>query len=88
MRASVHGDVLHSRPGVVNYNRTGDDNDIVVFYGGNDGMLHAVKGGRGAGGGTELWAFVAPEFFPKLKRLHDNVPRSRPPIPAPTSSTA
>ena len=72
VRASVHGDVLHSRPGVVNYNRTGDDNDVVVFYGGNDGMLHAVKGGRGAGGGTELWAFVAPEFFPKLKRLHDN----------------
>jgi type IV pilus assembly protein PilY1 len=71
-RPSIHGDVLHSRPGVVNYNRTGDDNDVVVFYGGNDGMLHAVKGGRAADGGTELWAFVAPEFFPKLKRLHDN----------------
>ena len=75
VRASIHGDVLHSRPGVVNYNRTGDDNDIVVFYGGNDGMLHAVKGGRSSGGGTELWAFVAPEFFPKLKRLHDNGPK-------------
>ncbi|HEU5282409.1 MAG TPA: pilus assembly protein PilY, partial [Burkholderiales bacterium] len=42
IRASVHGDVLHSRPAVVNYNRNGDDNDIVVFYGGNDALLHAV----------------------------------------------
>jgi type IV pilus assembly protein PilY1 len=75
VRASIHGDVLHSRPGVVNYNRTGDDNDIVVFYGGNDGMLHAIKGGQGSGGGKELWSFVAPEFFPKLKRLHDNAPK-------------
>jgi type IV pilus assembly protein PilY1 len=75
VRASIHGDVLHSRPGVVNYNRTGDDNDIVVFYGGNDGLLHAVTGGQGGGGGTELWSFVAPEFFPKLKRLYDNGPK-------------
>ena len=40
----AHGDVLHSRPAVVNYGRTA--NDIVVFYGANDGMLHAVKGGQ------------------------------------------
>jgi len=75
VRASVHGDVLHSRPAVVNYNRTGDDNDIVVFYGGNDGMLHAIKGGQNASGGTELWSFVAPEFFGRLKRLADNTPK-------------
>lgn len=75
IRASVHGDVLHSRPAVVNYNRTGDDNDIVVFYGGNDAMLHAVRGGQSATGGEELWAFVAPEFFSKLKRLSENTPK-------------
>jgi type IV pilus assembly protein PilY1 len=58
IRASVHGDVLHSRPAVINYNRlknliTGTDadstlqrdSDIYVFYGTNGGMLHAVKGG-------------------------------------------
>jgi type IV pilus assembly protein PilY1 len=75
VRASVHGDVLHSRPAVVNYNRTGDDNDIVVFYGGNDALLHAVRGGQGANGGEEVWAFVAPDFFGKLKRLSENTPK-------------
>jgi len=75
VRASIHGDVLHSRPGVINYNRTGDDNDIVVFYGGNDGLLHAVRGGQDSNGGEELWAFAAPEFFGKYKRLYDNVPK-------------
>ena len=74
VRASAHGDVLHSRPGVVNYNRTGGDDDIVVFYGGGDGLLHAIKGGQAADGGQELWAFVAPEFFPRLKRLYENGP--------------
>jgi type IV pilus assembly protein PilY1 len=83
VRASIHGDVLHSRPAVVNYNRNGDDNDIVVFYGGNDSLVHAVKGGQSASGGEELWAFVAPEFYGKLKRLADNTPKISTPDPKP-----
>ncbi len=73
IRASVHGDVLHSRPAVINYNRAGQpaDRDIYVFYGGNDGVFRAVKGGADPSDGTEAWGFVAPEFFPKLKRLRD-----------------
>lgn len=75
IRASVHGDVLHSRPAVVNYNRTGDENDVYVFYGTNDGLLRAIKGGSlASGGGREAWAFVAPEFFGKLKRQRDQSP--------------
>jgi Tfp pilus tip-associated adhesin PilY1 len=80
VRASVHGDVLHSRPAVVNYNRnstttTTDDNDVYVFYGANDGMLHAIKGGSlASGGGREQWAFIPEEFFGKLKRLRDQTP--------------
>ncbi len=74
IRASVHGDVLHSRPAVVNYNRYGDDNDVVIFYGANDGLFRAVKGGQNAGDGYEKWAFVPTEFFPGLKRLRDNTP--------------
>lgn len=75
VRASVHGDVLHSRPAVVNYNRNGDDNDVFVFYGANDGMLHAIKGASEAsGGGKEEWAFIPPEFFGKLKRLRNQTP--------------
>src|SRR6185436_5182576 len=44
VRASVHGDVLHSRPITVNYGRfpadpaqPANDNDVYVFYGANDG---------------------------------------------------
>ena len=67
VRASVHGDVLHSRPAVVNYNRNGDENDVFVFYGANDGMLHAIKGAsETSGGGKEQWAFIPSEFFGKL----------------------
>jgi type IV pilus assembly protein PilY1 len=74
IRASAHGDVLHSRPAVINYNRSGDDNDVYAFYGANDGVLRGVKGGTVAGGGSEVWGFVPREFFGRLKRLRDNAP--------------
>jgi type IV pilus assembly protein PilY1 len=73
-RPTIHADVLHSRPAVINYNRDGTDNDVVVFYGSNDGLLHAVKGGQGASDGGEKWAFVAEEFLGRLKRSFDNSP--------------
>ena len=72
VRASIHGDVLHSKPQVVNYNRDGTDNDVFVFYGANDGAFRAVKGGFASDGGSENWAFVPQEFFSQLKRLRDN----------------
>ncbi|AQV92781.1 pilus assembly protein PilY [Cupriavidus necator] len=74
IRGFAHGDVLHSRPAVINYNRTTDD--VVVFYGANDGMLHAVKGGQGANGGNELWSLVLPEHINKnyLTRLYNHSP--------------
>jgi type IV pilus assembly protein PilY1 len=38
-----------------------------VFYGANDGALHAVKGGQNAvTDGVEVWSFVAPEFYSGL----------------------
>jgi type IV pilus assembly protein PilY1 len=79
IRTSVHGDVLHSRPAVVNYNRFGDDNDVYALYGGNDGMLHVLKAGvasseTGINPGDERWSFIPREFFSKLKRLRDNAP--------------
>ena len=90
-RPSIHGDVLHSRPAVVNYNRLGPcvatdtncvnniDNDVYIFYGGNDGLFRAVKGGLGSASGdpavgTEIWAFAAPEQFINLARLRQNSP--------------
>jgi len=85
-RASIHGDVLHSRPATINYSRfpadqtqAANDNDIYAFYGSNDGMLHAIKGGlasdeTGVREGDERWAFLPKEFMSKLKRLRDQSP--------------
>ncbi len=76
IRSSVHGDVVHSRPVAINH---GTDTlpKVVVYYGTNDGLLRAVNGNRTADIGTttagaELWSFVAPEFYPKIKRIRDN----------------
>lgn len=75
VRPSVHGDVLHSRPVVIDY---GGEVGIVVFYGTNDGMLRAVRGARtGAEAGGEIWSFVASEFFDRLKRQRDDSPPIR-----------
>lgn len=81
-RASVHGDVLHSRPAVINYNRYGGDNDVYVFYGSNDGVFRAVKGGTTKDvadptsllSGQEAWGFVPTEGFTSLARLRNNSP--------------
>lgn len=78
IRPAVHGDVLHSRPVVINY---GGATGVVVFYGGNDGVFRAVNGNQVnpassslPSPGAELWGFIPTEFFSKLKRLHDNSP--------------
>jgi Tfp pilus tip-associated adhesin PilY1 len=84
-RASMHGDVLHSRPSVVNYNRRGTadpanaDNDVYIFYGGNDGVFRATKGGFAStvgdpAPGQEVWGFIAKDHFGTLKRLRLNSP--------------
>jgi len=59
---------------------TGSSN-VVLFYGGNDGVYRAVNGNQTnpAGStlpapGSELWGFIPTEFFSTLKRLHDNSP--------------
>jgi type IV pilus assembly protein PilY1 len=89
MRPSVHGDVVHSKPVALNF---GSDTtpQIVVFYGGNDGVLRAVNGNRttaigSAAAGAELWSFVAPEFYPQIERLRSN---SVPIIPTDANPTS
>ena len=81
-RASIHGDVVHSRPLPVNYGSS-----IVVYYGANDGMLRAVD----AATGKEKWAFLPYEFNSRLQRLQDNEPKVNYPsistslVPTPTA---
>lgn len=70
VRPSIHADVLHSRPVVLNY---GTGTGVVAFYGTNDGVFHAVNGNQTADIGTvkaggEMWGLVLPEFLGKLNR--------------------
>lgn len=76
IRARIHGDLLHSRPAVVNYNRSNpaDERDIVVYYGTNGGIFHAVKGGQDDADGGEKWGMIFPEHLGAYKRLRDNSP--------------
>lgn len=86
VRPSVHGDVLHSRPAVVNYGRGTPDDDVYIFYGTNDGGLRAVKGGLGSvpgdthpngdlvQPGDERWTFIPKEVFGKFDRLKARTP--------------
>jgi len=85
VRPSIHGDVLHSRPSVVNY---GGTIGTIVYYGSNDGMLHAVNGNQtGTGAGNELWTFIPQELFGRFKRFRDDTPEIRFPA-TPASSSA
>lgn len=73
IRPSVHGDVLHSRPAVINYGGP-SGRGVVVFYGANDGVFRAVDGNQSANGGKELWGFIPTEFFSRLARQQTNSP--------------
>jgi type IV pilus assembly protein PilY1 len=78
IRPSIHGDVLHSRPTVLNY---GGTIGVVVFYGANDGVYRSINGNQTnpAGStlpapGNELWSFIPTEYYNRITRLHDNSP--------------
>ena len=86
VRPSTHGDVLHSRPAVVNYGRGSVENDVYIFYGTNDGGLRAVKGGLGTvtgdlhpngdpvQPGDERWTFIPKEVMDKFDRQRTRTP--------------
>lgn len=74
IRPSVHGDVLHSQPAVVNYGDIKDNDgvaDVYAYYGANDGIFHALRGGKADSSGNEVWGFIPEEFFGRLKALRD-----------------
>lgn len=87
VRPSIHGDVLHSRPVVIDYGNkldaSGNKIGQVAFYGANDGTFHAVLAGQDDPTtttdnaypfGNEKWSFVADETFGSLQRLYLNSP--------------
>ena len=70
VRPSVHGGVVHAQPAVIDF---GGTTGVVAFYGADDAVFHAVKGGNTAvTDGTELWSFIAPEHYGQLNRVRDN----------------
>jgi type IV pilus assembly protein PilY1 len=71
-RRWVFGDVLHSRPLVMSYNRYGPSEDAdcaknnsIIYVGANDGMLHAFKDCDG----SELWGFIPPDSLSSLQYI-------------------
>lgn len=77
----ILGDILHSKPLVVNYQRytltTSNEadtaiNQTYIFQGANDGMLHCFRDADG----KEMWAFIPPDLLPRLQNLHDGTAHS------------
>ncbi|MDH4100333.1 MAG: hypothetical protein OEV28_07125, partial [Nitrospirota bacterium] len=70
------GDILHSKPLIVNYTSydftTANEadctvNKALIYVGANDGMLHAFRDCDG----QEEWTFIPPDSLPRLKHLRD-----------------
>jgi len=77
-RSIITGDVLHSEPLVFDYKYSDNSLKTLVFFGSNDGMLHAVLdvidpnvtvSGDEAHYGTEAWAFIPPNQLNRLKYI-------------------
>ncbi|SHI49510.1 type IV pilus assembly protein PilY1 [Malonomonas rubra DSM 5091] len=76
VRPWVMGDIMHSKPVVLNYaNYTFTEaneadsavNKAYIFVGANDGMLHAFRDSTG----EEAWAFIPPDLLPNLQYIRD-----------------
>ncbi len=77
-RPVITGDVLHSEPLVHTYRYADNSAKTMVFFGANDGMLHAVLdttdpnfdvSGDEIDHGTEAWAFIPPDQLAHLKDI-------------------
>lgn len=67
-----------------------DKAEIVVFYGDNSGVFHAINGNQTnppgstmPAPGSELWGFIPSEHFTKLNRLRTNSPQLSLPLTPP-----
>jgi hypothetical protein len=83
VRSQPLGAIVDSTPAVVdppslpppdaayaNFAAARTDRRSLVFYGGNDGMLHAIDGRLG----VEVWAYIPFNLLPKLSTLMDGQP--------------
>ena len=68
----VIGDPLHSKPVAITYGGTQAEPDITVFFGSNNGLLHAVDSETG----KEHFAFLPEALMPIQADLRTNLPSS------------
>lgn len=77
LRPWIMGDILHSKPLVVNYSSytfseaneaNCNVNKATVYVGANDGMMHAFRDCDGA----ERWAFIPPDVLPNLQEMRSD----------------
>ena len=61
------GDPLHSNPVVLTYDGTGGEQDSVVYFGTNEGYLHAVN----TVDGSEAFSFVPPGLLPTVGKYYE-----------------
>lgn len=70
IRLDVFGDPLHSKPLVVNYGGSRDNQDVRIIVGTNAGFVHMFDDA----GNTvdESWAFIPKELFDNISILREN----------------
>lgn len=86
-RGWLMGDVLHSRPLIINFGVRPDSGhskanpDIRLVYGANDGLLRVLKNSQSGAtpveSGREAWAFLPLELLSMQMRLAENSVRSQ-----------
>jgi type IV pilus assembly protein PilY1 len=64
-REVITGDLIHGEPLLVKY----DSSTAVMYFGANDGMLHAVSDSDG----SEMWAFIPPDQLHRLKDIVEGI---------------
>jgi len=80
-RSIITGDVIHSEPSIFQYRYADGTSKTMIYFGANDGMLHAVLDVTESSGvlptvtthGTEEWAFIPPDQLPRLKEMIEGV---------------
>jgi len=63
-----YGDPLHSQPVIITYGGTAASPDNTIYFGTNEGFLHAVNASTGA----EVFSFIPDELLPNLNTLYTN----------------
>jgi type IV pilus assembly protein PilY1 len=62
------GDPLHSEPVIITYGGTDEESDATVFFGTNEGFIHAVD----ANSGEEEFAYIPQALHPILNTYYEN----------------